>query len=62
MAQQMVNGSHYKGSVTVTNRTSDRYAVVGNPNNGKHHLNPNSSTVKKEIKECEEFEYEGEMQ
>ena len=46
MAQQMVNGSKYKGSVTVMNRMTDRYAVVGKPNNGKHHLNPNSSTVK----------------
>lgn len=36
MAQQMVNGSHYEGSKTITNRMSDRYAVVGEPFNGKH--------------------------
>lgn len=43
MAQQMVNGSHHGtgcngqgSSVTITNRMSDRYAVVGEPNKGKH--------------------------
>lgn len=36
MAQQMVNGSHYDGSVTVTNRMSKRYAVVNPPFEGKH--------------------------
>ena len=36
MAQQMVNGSKYDGSVTITNRMSDRYAVVGAPFAGKH--------------------------
>lgn len=36
MAQQMVNGSHYDGSITFTNRMSDRYAVVGEPFHGKH--------------------------
>lgn len=41
MAQQMVNGSHYGnpgqgGSVTVTNRMTPRYAVVSEPNKGKH--------------------------
>lgn len=36
MAQQMVNGSHYDGSVTITNRMSARYAVVGEAYNGKH--------------------------
>ena len=38
MSQQMVNGSHYDGSVTFTNRMSDRYAVVGEPFKGKHRL------------------------
>lgn len=37
MAQQMVNGSYYKGSVTYTYPMSDRYAVVGEPNRGLHH-------------------------
>ena len=36
MAQQMVNGSKYDGSVTITNRMTNRYAVVGEPWNGKH--------------------------
>ena len=36
MAQQMVNGSHYDGSVTITNRMSNRYAVIGIPYAGKH--------------------------
>lgn len=36
MAQQMVNGSHYEGSVTVTNRMSKDYAVVNPPFEGKH--------------------------
>lgn len=38
MSQQMVNGSHYDGSVTITYRMSDRYAVVGEPYKGKHAL------------------------
>lgn len=38
MSQQMVNGSHYNGSVTITNRMSDRYAVVGEPFHGKYAL------------------------
>ena len=32
----MVNGSYYDGSVTITNRMSQRYAVVGEPKKGKH--------------------------
>lgn len=36
MSQQLVNGSHYKGSVTITNRQTDRYAVVNPPEQGKH--------------------------
>lgn len=36
MAQQMVNGSYYHGDITVTNRMTDRYAVVWEPMNGKH--------------------------
>ena len=37
MAQQLVNGSHRKGDVTVTNRMTRRYAVVNPPGEGKHH-------------------------
>ena len=36
MAQQLANGSYYKQSQTFTFRMSDRYAVVGEPFNGKH--------------------------
>lgn len=36
MSQQMVNGSHYDGSVTITNRQTYRYAVVNPPYSGKH--------------------------
>lgn len=36
MSQQMVNGSHHDGSVTITNRMYNRYAVVSEPFNGKH--------------------------
>lgn len=36
MAQQMVNGSHYDGSRTMTIRQSDHYAVVNPPFSGKH--------------------------
>lgn len=36
MSQQMVNGSHYDGDVTVTNRMADRYAVVNPSEQGKH--------------------------
>lgn len=35
MSQQMVNGSHYDGDITVTNRMSERYAVVNPPEQGK---------------------------
>ena len=36
MSQQMVNGSEYRGSETITNRMSDRYAGGGEPFHGKH--------------------------
>ena len=36
MSQQMVNGSHYDGDITVTNRMTHRYAVVNPPEQGKH--------------------------
>lgn len=50
MAQQMVNGSKYEGSVTFTNRMSDRYAVIGEPFNGKH-LKPQDPISKQKRKE-----------
>lgn len=50
MAQQLVNGSHYDGSVTITNRMSDRYAVVGTPYGGKH-LKPQTDAAKHKRKE-----------
>lgn len=36
MSQQMKNGSEHKGSVTITIRDTDRYAVVNPPFCGKH--------------------------
>ena len=36
MAQQMVNGSYYHQDITVTNRMTVRYAVVGEPFHGAH--------------------------
>lgn len=45
MSQQMVNGSRYDGSRTLTNKMSDRYAVVSEPYNGKH-LKPQDSRSK----------------
>ena len=36
MSQQLVNGSHYDGGITVTNRMTDRYAIVNPPEQGKH--------------------------
>lgn len=36
MAQQMVNGSHYDGSRTITVRQSYRYAVINPPFSGVH--------------------------
>jgi len=50
MAQQMVNGSHYDGSVTVTNRMSKDYAVVNPPFEGKHKKPQDSdSLVKRKV-------------
>lgn len=45
MAQQMVNGSHYDGSVTVTNRMSEDYAVVNPPFEGKHKKPQDSASL-----------------
>lgn len=36
MAQQMLNGSHYDGSLTITERMTYRYAVVNPPFSGLH--------------------------
>lgn len=49
MSQQMVNGSHYDGSVTITIRMSDRYAVVNEPYQGKH-LKPQDEKSKSKRK------------
>ena len=35
MSQQLKNGSRYDGSVTITVRDTDRYAVVNYPGEGK---------------------------
>lgn len=47
MAQQMVNGSMHRGSTTYTNRMSQRYAVVGEPYNGKHKKPQDPASLKK---------------
>ena len=47
MAQQMVNGSHYDGSVTVTNRMSKDYAVVNPPFGGEHKKPQDPSSLRK---------------
>ena len=49
MSQQLVNGSRYDGSRTLTNRMSDRYAVVGEPYKGKH-LKPQDPVSKQKRK------------
>ena len=36
MAQQFHNGGGHKGSITVSNRDSERYAVINSPFLGKH--------------------------
>ena len=41
----MVNGSHYDGSVTITNRMSHRYAAVGEPFKGKHKKPQDSASL-----------------
>ena len=50
MAQQMVNGSRYDGSTTITNRMTDRYAVVNPPFQGKH-MKPQDPVSKQKRKE-----------
>lgn len=40
MAQQFQNGGHHKGSVTISNRSTHRYAVVNEPGKGKHYHKP----------------------
>jgi len=50
MAQQLVNGSYRDGSVTITNRMSDRYAVVGEPYNGLHRKLQSEAAKKKRKK------------
>lgn len=45
MAQQMVNGSYYKGSTTVTVRMTNRYAVVNPPLEGKHKKPQNPAAI-----------------
>lgn len=47
MAQQMVNGSHYDGSRTITNRMTKRYAVVNPPFEGKHKKPQDAMSIKK---------------
>ena len=62
MAQQFQNGGHHNGSVTISIRSSCKYAVVNEPGKGKHKRNCNNrlSKVKpiiftKQQKECFEM-------
>ena len=50
MAQQMVNGSHYDGSITITIPMSKRYAVINPPFQGKH-MKPQDSAFKQKRKD-----------
>lgn len=45
MAQQFQNGGHHDGSVTISNRSTRRYAVVNQPGKGKHYHNPREHHV-----------------
>ena len=45
MSQQMKNGSEHKGSVTITIRDTNSYAVVNPPFSGKH-LKPQTPRYK----------------
>lgn len=47
MAQQMVNGSYYNGSVTHTNRMTNRYAVVSAPFCGLHLKPQDEKSIKR---------------
>lgn len=47
MAQQMVNGSYYNGNITVTNRMTDKYAVVGEPFLGAHRKPQDARFIRK---------------
>lgn len=40
MAQQFQNGGHHDGSVTISIRSTRRYAVVNEPGKGKHYHEP----------------------
>lgn len=40
MAQQFQNDGHHDGSVTISIRSTRRYAVVNEPGKGKHYHKP----------------------
>lgn len=40
MAQQFQNGGHHDGSVTISIRSTRKYAVVNEPGKGKHYHKP----------------------
>lgn len=47
MAQQMTNGSYRHGDITVTNRMTDNYAVVGEPFFGAHQKPQDARSIQK---------------
>ena len=50
MAQQFQNGGHHKGSVTISIRSTHRYAVVNDPGKGKHYHKPRNHHIPNKTK------------
>lgn len=53
MAQQFQNGGHHKGSVTISIRSTHRYAVVNEPGKGKHYHKPRKHHIPNKSKTTE---------
>ena len=47
MAQQFQNGGHHDGSVTISIRSTRRYAIVNEPGKGKHYHEPREQVQNK---------------
>ena len=50
MAQQFQNGGRHDGSVTISIRSTHRYAVVNEPGKGKHYHEPREHHVPNKYK------------
>ncbi|HIS35838.1 TPA: hypothetical protein IAC10_04315 [Candidatus Scatousia excrementigallinarum] len=50
MAQQFQNGGQHAGSVTISIRSTRRYAVVNEPGKGKHYHKPRKHHIPNEGK------------